>query len=142
MEMDEKIEWSTDKKSDAKDSDGSIFGSFEEPVENLGSTSGDAGYETDDTKRVVIGKCPRCGGDVWNVSFGYGCSNYRKDDPDSCRFTIGKIAKLKISEKDARALLENGVTEKIKGFTSKKGSLFNARLRLDEDGDIKFDFGE
>ena len=33
--------------------------------------------------------CPVCGGGIKKTSFGFGCVNYRKDDPESCRFSDG-----------------------------------------------------
>ncbi|MBO5313208.1 MAG: topoisomerase C-terminal repeat-containing protein [Clostridia bacterium] len=78
----------------------------------------------------VIGKCPVCGGDVIGGRMGYGCSRYK----EGCKFVIWKhICKRPISLTHARALLENGQTERIFGFLSKNNKRFSAILKLDGD---------
>ena len=83
--------------------------------------------------------CPVCGGGIKKTSFGFGCVNYRKDDPESCRFSVGQIAGKTISEANVRQLLTEGRTETIRGFKSKSGSKFDACLKLEENR-IVFDF--
>ena len=38
--------------------------------------------------------------------FGYGCANYKKDDPESCRFSIGKMGEKTLNEAQVKQLLE------------------------------------
>lgn len=77
--------------------------------------------------------CPNCGGQIIKTSFGYGCSNYRKDDPNSCRFNIGEIAGKMLSATNVRHLLSDGRTDTIRGFKSKSGKKFDARIVLNKD---------
>ena len=96
-------------------------------------------------RRKIGAKCPLCGGDIGTTSFGFGCSNYKKDDPDSCKFSIGKIAEKELTEEQVLELLNNGKTGTIRGFKSKSGKKFDACLMLDRDENgkvtgIKFDF--
>ena len=86
--------------------------------------------------------CPLCKGDIVQTSFGYGCANYSKDNPDSCRFSIGKIAGVKLKEAQVKELLIKKKTEVIKGFVAKTGMMFDAPLKLTEDGQVTFDFPE
>ncbi len=87
--------------------------------------------------------CPLCGGDVVVTSFGFGCSNYKKEDPEhSCRFMIGKIASVKLKETHIKQLLTMGKTDVIEGFVAKTGMKFDAPLKLTEDGQVTFDFPE
>ena len=44
-----------------------------------------------EAKKIKDVVCPLCGGDIVQTAFGYGCANYKKDDPESCRFSIGKM---------------------------------------------------
>ncbi len=85
----------------------------------------------------VIGKCPLCGSDVVRNKFGYGCSSYR----DGCKFSFGfKICGATISLSQAKKLIENGTTDTIDGFFSKRtGKNFSARL-IHKDGKVSFDF--
>ncbi|MBQ7424723.1 MAG: topoisomerase C-terminal repeat-containing protein, partial [Lachnospiraceae bacterium] len=41
---------------------------------------------------------------------------------------------------DFTKLIETGSTDKISGFTSKKGTSFDARLRLDDQKKVVFNF--
>ena len=85
----------------------------------------------------IIGKCPICGKDIMRGKWSYGCLGYK----DGCTFKINfYICKRAISVSNAKLLLETGKTSKIKGFTSKKNTLFDAQLKLDEEKKIVFDF--
>ncbi len=103
-------------------------------------------FDFDDLEQPKLkdAKCPLCGGDIVKTQFGYGCSNYNKDDTEhSCRFSInGKIAGLKMTDTIVKKLLADKQTDVLKGFTSKNGSKFDAPLKLTDDGQIVFDFPE
>ena len=98
-----------------------------------------------EAKKVKDVVCPLCGGDIVPTPFGFGCANYDKNDESSCRFSIGKMAGKDITEGQVKELLTNGRTSTIRGFKSKAGKKFDARIALskDEEGKItglKFDF--
>lgn len=84
-----------------------------------------------------IAKCPSCHqGELLEKKSFYGCSRYQ----EGCKFTISKrIASKKITASQVRNLCEKGLTKPIKGFKSKKGSSFSARLKLTQEK-IEFDF--
>ena len=85
----------------------------------------------------IIGKCPVCNNDVLESSKSYYCSNWK----NGCSFTIWKtISDKKLTESNVKALLENRITKEIKGFKSKSGKLFNAKLKLNNDNKIEFEF--
>ncbi|MBQ6889400.1 MAG: topoisomerase C-terminal repeat-containing protein, partial [Lachnospiraceae bacterium] len=98
-----------------------------------------------ESKKIKDVVCPLCGGDIVKTPFGYGCANYDKNDEGSCRFSVGKMAGKDITEAQVKELLTNGRTSTIRGFKSKAGKKFDARIALskDEEGKItglKFDF--
>lgn len=102
-------------------------------------------FEHVEAKKVKDVVCPLCGGEIVQTPFGFGCANYSKDDPESCRFSIGKMAEKSLTESQVKELLTNGRTGTIRGFKSKTGKKFNARVALnrDEGGKVtglKFDF--
>ena len=101
-------------------------------------------FDFNDLEPVTVKdiKCPICGGKIAVTPFGYGCTNYKKDDPESCRFVIGQIAGVKLKEAQVKQLLTEGKTEVISGFIAKTGMMFDAPLRLGEEGRIEFDFPE
>lgn len=85
--------------------------------------------------RESIGTCPLCGKPIIESKKGYGCSGWK----EGCKFVIWKeIAGKKISQAQAKKILK-GKSDLIKGFKSKKGSQFDAYLKLDG-GKIEFEF--
>lgn len=91
-------------------------------------------FENVEAKTVKGVVCPVCGGEVVKTTFGYGCKNYNKEDPEhSCRFNIGQIAGKKLGEAQVKELLGSGVTSLISGFKSKTGKPFDAKLTLSKD---------
>ena len=96
--------------------------------------------ETDDDTGCfgdVIGKCPLCGKDIVRGRFSYGCRGYK----EGCDFKVNLyICERAISVSNMKLLLEQGSTDNIVGFRSKRtGKTFDAKLRL-EDGKANFVF--
>lgn len=80
-----------------------------------------------------IGICKKCNTPVWEKRFSYCC-----DTPDC--FSIGKIICNKgISKKMVEDILKTGKTGFIKGFKSKNGREFDARL-VYKGGKVEFEF--
>jgi len=68
-------------------------------------------------------------------SKSYSCSGWKQ----GCKFVIWKkIAGKRISAPMAKTLLAKGHTRQLKGFKSKAGKLFEARLKL-IDGKVELD---
>jgi DNA topoisomerase-3 len=85
---------------------------------------------------VALGACPLCGSEVVEQEKSYGCSGWKQ----GCRFTIWKtIAGKKIGVRTAQSLLREGRSAVLKGFESKSGKPFEARLKLDG-AEVRFDF--
>lgn len=78
-------------------------------------------------KKVAV--CRVCGGDLVDKGEIYGCSNYQKSQ---CQVTVSKlIMGKKVTETNAKKLMEQGKSNKIKGF--KKGQeSFDAYLVWDD----------
>jgi DNA topoisomerase-3 len=90
--------------------------------------------------RESIGKCPLCGGEVYDGKKSYYCSNYKETaERAGCKFTIWKeITGAAVSLADAQALLA-GKKTKLKKCKSKAGKEFNAAFVL-QGGEVKFQF--
>ncbi len=83
-----------------------------------------------------LGPCPLCGASVVEQERSYGCSGWR----NGCKFAIWKtVAGKRLSAKTAQTLLRRGQSPPLKGFRSKSGKLFDARLKL-ENGAVRFEF--
>jgi len=97
-------------------------------------------------ERVELGPCPRCGAETGEIikenSRAYGCTSWKSREEPGCGYVIWKrVAGRTITPEIARQLIENGrTTEVLSGFRSKAGKPFRARLVLNEDGKVEFDF--
>jgi len=84
----------------------------------------------------AFGKCPACGKPVMETPKAFGCSDWR----NGCKFAVWKWTSGKrISADTARTLISRGSTATLKGFKSKAGKPFQARLKI-ENGAVKLDF--
>lgn len=84
----------------------------------------------------ILGKCPVCGKNVVRGKQSYGCMGYG----EGCQFRVGiTICKKTIPKTEVMRLLSGGSTIKMRGFISKAGKSFEARLVL-KDGAAVFDF--
>jgi DNA topoisomerase III len=82
------------------------------------------------------GPCPVCGSEVLDQAKTCRCNGWQS----GCKFVIWKaIAGKRIGMLTAQALLKQGRSRVLKGFASKSGKPFEARLRL-EGGEVRFDF--
>ena len=95
--------------------------------------------------REVIGKCPRCGGDVTESKKGFFC------ETNACRFGLWRDnkfltgKKISLTKKKAATLLKNGCIS-VKGiFSEKTGKSYDATLVMTDDGAktlYSLDFGK
>jgi DNA topoisomerase-3 len=84
-----------------------------------------------------LGTCPLCGAEVVEQKKSYSCSNWKQ----GCKLTIWKtMAGKRIGRRTAQSLLRTGKTSQLKGFRSRQGKTFEARLTL-RDGQVRFEFG-
>ena len=84
----------------------------------------------------IVGTCPVCGKNIVRGKFSYGCMGF----DEGCKFRVGiNICRRDIPIAEVRRLLSEGATEQIKGFISKNGRYFDARLII-KDGNAVFDF--
>ena len=79
--------------------------------------------------------CPKCGQPFEIAPWGYVCKNA------DCGFKMGHtIAGRMLSHGEMKDLLANKAIGPISGFKSKKGTEFSAKLTLDKDYNINFEF--
>ncbi|TML60095.1 MAG: DNA topoisomerase III [Actinobacteria bacterium] len=93
-------------------------------------------------ERVELGPCPRCGETIRENSRAYGCTSWKSREEPGCGFVIWKrVAGRTLTPEIARQLLEEGRTrEVLSGFRSRNGKPFRARLVLNDEGKIEFEF--
>lgn len=83
--------------------------------------------------------CPICGEPLMKGKFGWYCSAKKTG---TCSFSIpAEVAHKKLADSNVKDLLSIGKTKMIKGFKSKAGKSFDARLQI-KDGKVEFLFDE
>jgi DNA topoisomerase-3 len=84
--------------------------------------------------------CPKCGrGHIIEGRRGFGCDRYR----EGCDFVVWKeVGGKQLSEADIRRLIAHGRTGLIRGFTGAGGTPLDARLKLDAEWKVVFEFAE
>jgi DNA topoisomerase III len=97
-------------------------------------------------ERAELGLCPRCGAETGEIirenAKAYGCTSWKSREEPGCGFVIWKrVAGRTLTPEIARQLLEEGRTrEVLSGFRSRAGRPFRARLVMDKDGKVEFEF--
>jgi DNA topoisomerase III len=97
-------------------------------------------------ERVELGLCPRCGAETGEIirenAKAYGCTSWKSREETGCGFVIWKrVAGRTLTPEVARQLLAEGRTKEVlSGFRSRAGKPFRARLVLNNEGKIEFDF--
>jgi DNA topoisomerase-3 len=103
-------------------------------------TEGEAVAEVDFTGREPLGKCPKCGARVFENGMNYVCEK-STGATKACDFRTGAVILQQAVDKTQLAkLLNEGKTELLKGFVSKRtGRKFEAFLVF-KDGKVSFEF--
>jgi DNA topoisomerase-3 len=90
-------------------------------------------------EKTSLGKCPLCGGDIYEGKKNYYCCNYKGEKP--CNFSIWKeICTATVTAADAQTLLTGKKTKVKKCLSSKTNKEFQAAFFLSKDK-ILMDFG-
>ena len=93
---------------------------------------GGISFEFEQPKEVDM-LCPVCGSPLRTAPWGYSCSAYKTT---GCKFSIGTIAKKKLTDNQIKDLLD-GKRVEVKGMTSRAGKKFDAEIYLELNGDEK-----
>ena len=82
-------------------------------------------------------KCPKCGRPLKKGSKALGCTGWQ----EGCDFVIwNTIAEHVLTDKEKEDLVNKGLTNLIRDFKAKSGKTFNAKLKLNENKKIVFEF--
>jgi len=112
------------------------------PREGKGKTrSSEPPPKIDFTGKTVIGKCPKCGGQVFDTEAGYLCENSQRAEKRCTFKPIGKmILEQPIDAVQAAKILKDKKSDVLEKFISKSGKPFPAFLVMDKKGKITFEF--
>jgi DNA topoisomerase-3 len=99
-----------------------------------------ATQEVDFSGQEPLGKCPKCGGRVFELGMSYICENSVGPNK-TCDFRSGKvILQRSIDREQVNKLLTTGKTDLLERFISRKGRPFKAYLVLTDKKDVGFEF--
>lgn len=124
------------------------FRSYAVSIPALARSTKQDGTAGTNSVRESFGPCPRCGTDVVRRGGVWTCASNRSEkdgdgrwhDTDGCGFRIWpSVAGVRLTDANVRALL-SGRSVARRGFTSKKGTKFDAALVLDADHGTRFEF--
>src|SRR5262249_31542054 len=94
----------------------------------------------DFTSQEPVGKCPKCGGKVFETEAAYVCERSQADKKP-CKFKINRsILQQPIERAQASKLLADSRTDLLDKFVSKAGKNFPAYLVMDDAGKVTFEF--
>jgi DNA topoisomerase-3 len=98
------------------------------------------GPKLDFSSQEPLGKCPKCGGRVFDSEAAYLCERSQADKAP-CKFKINKsILQQPLDRSQAARLLSEKRTDLLSKFISKSGRPFSAFLVMDGLGKITFEF--
>lgn len=113
-----------------------FLNSIENYIKDVIKTKNSINSELFKKQQTSVGKCPICNNDIIEGKNNYYCIGYK----EGCTFSISKIiANKTLTNKNVVDLIKNGSTAKIRGFKSKTGKSFDAKLVF-KDNKIQFDF--
>lgn len=94
----------------------------------------------DFTGQEPLGKCPQCGGGVFESDSAYLCEKTQATTK-RCKFKSGKtVLNQPIDREQIKKLLATGKTDLMDKFVSKAGRNFSAWLVVDDAGKVGFEF--
>ena len=100
----------------------------------------EAAPRIDFTGQEPLGKCPKCGGPVFETEAGYVCERSQADKRP-CKFKISRVILQQPIDRDQAAkLLSESKTDLMNQFISKAGRPFPAYLVMDDMGKVTFEF--
>ncbi len=99
-----------------------------------------ATQQIDFSEKEPLGKCPKCGGRVFEVGMSYICEN-SVGASKTCDFRAGKvILQQPVDPEQIKKLLSLGKTDLLPRFISRKGRPFKAFLVVTDKKDVGFEF--
>src|SRR6266576_2290362 len=99
-----------------------------------------AAQPVDFSGKEPLGKCPKCGGRVFELGMSYVCENSVGPNK-TCDFRAGKvILQQPVEHEQIKKLLDTSKTDLLPRFISRKGRPFKAFLVVTDKKDVGFEF--
>ncbi len=125
------------------DKEGKVGFEFEKrtkPAKADSAKKKEPAVKLDFTGQEPVGKCPKCGSQVFETETHYICEKSQAEKK-ACKFKSGKVILQQPIERAQMAkLLSTGKTDVMEKFLSRFGKQFSAWLVLGDEGKINFEF--
>jgi DNA topoisomerase-3 len=94
----------------------------------------------DFTGKESVGKCPKCGGTVFDTEAGYLCERSQAEKKRCTLKLSREILQQPIDRAQAQKILATRKSDLLDKFISKAGKPFPAFLVMDDKGKVTFEF--
>jgi DNA topoisomerase-3 len=122
--------------------DGKVSFDFPPRVRKFPEKSKQPPPKIDFTGKPVLGKCPKCGGKIFEGPESFLCENSQREGK-RCTFKVEKVKNGQpIEVAQLQKLLTEGKTDLLTHFVSRAGKPFSAQLVLEGKGKVAFEFPE
>ena len=120
--------------------DGKVGFEFVPRVRKFPEKSKEPPVKIDFTGKEPLGKCPKCGGKIFEGPETYLCENSQRE-MKRCTFKLEKVKTGRpIDVAQLQKLLKDGKTDLLDNFISRAGKPFSAYLVLEGKGKVNFEF--
>ena len=120
--------------------DGKVSFEFAPRVRKFPERSKEPPPKIDFTGKPSLGKCPKCGGNIYEGPDAYLCENSQRETK-RCTFKLEKVKTGRpIDVEQLQKLLKEGKTDLLDNFISRAGKPFSAYLVLEGKGKVTFEF--
>jgi DNA topoisomerase-3 len=120
--------------------DGKVSFEFMPRVRKFPEKSKGPVVKLDFTGKEPLGKCPKCGGKIFEGPDTYLCENSQRETK-RCTFKVEKVKTGRpIDVAQLQKLLKEGKTDLLDNFVSRAGKPFSAYLVLEGKGKVSFEF--
>jgi hypothetical protein len=120
--------------------DGKVSFEFAPRAKKFPEKSKEPPAKIDFTGKEPLGKCPKCGGKIFEGPESYLCENSQRETK-RCTFKVEKVKTGRpIDVAQLQKLLKDGKTDLLDKFISRTGKPFSAYLVLEGKGKVTFEF--
>jgi DNA topoisomerase-3 len=120
--------------------DGKVSFEFAPRAKKFPEKSKEPPAKIDFTGKEPLGKCPKCGGKIFEGPESYLCENSQRETK-RCTFKVEKVKTGRpIDIAQLQKLLKDGKTDLLDKFISRTGKPFSAYIVLEGKGKVTFEF--
>ena len=138
-EWEQKLKDIEESRLDRQTFDEGIRTYVQKNISELRQTVLEVKFENVNDGAPIGAACPNCGKEVLEKKNVFSCHSHSKENP--CFVIFKTIGKKKVSTSQAKQIASKGISNLIKGFTSQKGTKFDAKLKWNKEAKkVEYEF--